>query len=82
MTVKMVMLNGVEMAEEWPEQIAQAQKQVMYCINGMKYPRVRYGDEGDDWGAEKRPCHDCCVLKGQLHVPGVGSPGTELEFAL
>src|SRR5262249_13720317 len=29
-----------------------------------------YGDEGDDWGADVRPCHDCAVTKGQFHVPG------------
>ena len=32
--------------------------------------RVRYGEERDDWGADRVPCHDCAVVKGQFHVPG------------
>jgi hypothetical protein len=32
-----------------------------------KEDRVRYGDEKDDWGANKHPCHDCGVKKGQYH---------------
>ena len=38
-------------------------------IAGTQYPRVRYGEEADDWGADRGPCHDCAVLKGQQHVP-------------
>jgi hypothetical protein len=30
--------------------------------------RVRYGSEQDDWDADSVPCHDCGVLKGELHV--------------
>src|SRR5437870_3219592 len=62
--------NGVEMATDWPQRIAAAQRQATYVIGGQPVRRVRYGDEGDDWGAETRPCHDCAVVKGQLHVPG------------
>ena len=32
--------------------------------------RIRYGDEEEDWGANKQPCGDCGVLKGQLHDLG------------
>jgi hypothetical protein len=32
--------------------------------------RLRYGSEVDDWGADKQPCHDCAVIKGEFHVPG------------
>jgi hypothetical protein len=70
MPEKMVIHNGVEIAEDWPERIAEAQQQTFYTINGQQYPRIPYGDEGDDWGADKRPCHDCAVVKGQLHVSG------------
>jgi hypothetical protein len=32
---------------------------------------TRYGDErGLAEVADERPCHDCGVTKGQLHVPG------------
>jgi len=33
--------------------------------------RIPYGSEPDgDWGADKHPCHDCGVSKGQLHQEG------------
>src|SRR5260370_31005995 len=70
MSSKQVIHNGVEMAEDWPERIDQAQRQATYNINGKTYARIRYGQESDDWGADERPCHDCAVVKGQLHVPG------------
>ena len=70
MAEKMVIHNGIEMAEDWPERIAQAQQQTCYTITGKQYQRIPYGSEGDDWGADRRPCHDCAVVKGQLHVPG------------
>jgi hypothetical protein len=65
-----VIYRGVSMIEGWPEKIQAAQTIVTCEINGTEVPRVRYGDEEDDWGADKRPCHDCGVLKGELHVEG------------
>src|SRR5581483_2020441 len=41
-----------------------------YKIGGTLFRRIPYGEEGDDWGADQGPCHDCIVVKGQLHVPG------------
>jgi hypothetical protein len=70
MSEKTVICNGVEMTEDWPERIAQAQKQTAYTINGKRYNRIAYGDEADDWGADNSPCHDCAIVKGQLHIPG------------
>jgi hypothetical protein len=70
MNKKMIVYNGVEMAHGWPERIAQAQDQKTYVIAGQLYLRIPYGDEEDDWGADKRPCHDCAVVRGQLHVLG------------
>jgi hypothetical protein len=57
------------MVEGWPERIQEAQRILHYSIGGVLYPRVRYGDEADDWDADRVPCHDCAVIKGQLHVP-------------
>lgn len=31
------------------------------------YTRIKYGDESQDWGADKRLCHDCAVGKGGIH---------------
>lgn len=58
------------MIEGWPEKIIEAQTQRQYIINGKEYARIPYGNEDDDWEAEKSPCHDCRVIKGQLHVIG------------
>jgi hypothetical protein len=66
---KRVIYNGVEMVEGWPERIQEAQQILESSIGGVVYPRVRYGAETDDWGADSVPCHDCKVVKGQLHVP-------------
>ena len=32
--------------------------------------RIPYGAEAADWGADRQPCHDCGVVKGQHHIPG------------
>jgi hypothetical protein len=66
----MVMHNGVEVAEGWPERIEEAQQLMSLIINGKRFARIPYGNEGDDWGADRVPCHDCGVVKGQFHVPG------------
>ena len=67
---KRVIYNGVEMIEGWPERIQDAQQIPSYSINGVERPRVRYGEEAEDWGANQAACHDCAVITGQLHVPG------------
>lgn len=56
------------MTPDWPEKIAAAQLITHYEIGGQLLPRVKYGDEEDDWGADRVPCHDCGVVKGQYHV--------------
>ena len=56
------------MIEGWQKRIQEAQLQTTYIIGGKEYLRVRYGDEQDDWGADRLPCHDCGVVKGQFHV--------------
>lgn len=63
---KYVTYRGVRMVSYWPKQIRAAQKRTRLTI---ALPRVRYGDEKHDWKADKLPCHDCGVVKGQFHVP-------------
>ncbi len=70
MDKKTIVHNGVEMAEGWPQQIEDAQKDSTYQIGGVQFVRVRYGKEKEDWGAERQLCADCAVAKGQFHVPG------------
>ena len=65
---KLIVYNGIEMVEGWPERIEEAQKLLEYSIGGVRYARVPYGAENDEWNADDGPCHDCSVVKGQLHV--------------
>ena len=67
---KFVEYNGVRVASSWPARIQKAQLHSTYLIGGVERQRVRYGDEAEDWGADKHPCHDCAVIKGQYHVAG------------
>jgi len=62
--------RGVPMIAGWPERIQEAQTQPTYSIGGKAFPRIRYGEESDDWNAGKKPCHDCAVFKGEFHVTG------------
>ena len=67
---KKIIYRGVSMIEGWPEKIKAAQS-VQTCFLGeLEVSRVRYGDEPDDWGAGRYPCHDCAVMKGEFHVEG------------
>ncbi len=70
MTKKMVTYRGIQVVEGWPEKIEKAQLVTTCFPNGKEMQRVRYGSEEDNWGAGDRPCHDCAVVKGELHVPG------------
>ncbi len=63
------------MIEGWLERIREAQKHRTDTVCGAQYPRVPYGSEADDWGADDHACHDCAVIKRQLHV--VGCDGEE-----
>jgi hypothetical protein len=65
-----VVYNGTTMLAGWPEEIEAAQRMTTVSIGGKEVARIRYGGEDDDWGADKGPCPDCGVLKGQYHVPG------------
>src|SRR6266550_870189 len=49
---------------------------LFYSIEGALLPRIRYGDEREDWGAERWPCHDCGARKAYLLMAGTGAnPG-------
>jgi hypothetical protein len=51
-------------------EIEAAQLKPTIVIGGIERQRVRYGQEAEDWGADRQPCHDCGAVKGQLHVFG------------
>ena len=61
--IKLITYQGVKMPNGWPNKIRAAQKRAEITIAGKAYTRIPYANP--DY-----PCHDCCVLAGQLHVPG------------
>ena len=63
-------LNGRRVAPGWTAKVGEAQKVGRYVIGGRMFARIPYGSEGGPWANVEGPCHDCAVLKGQLHVPG------------
>lgn len=65
-----IVFRGVSMLASWPEKIRAAQLVETFQPKGVTMPRVRYGSEHEDWGADRGPCHDCGVIRGELHVPG------------
>jgi len=67
---RLVFYRDVEVSEDWPDRIRQAQSETTFEINGRQYPRVRYGRERPSWHADSRACHDCAVVQGEFHVPG------------
>ncbi len=68
MDSEFIIYNGLKVSRDWPAQIEAAQRVTEYLIGGKTFARIRYGEEPDDWGAERGPCHDCGVIKGQYHV--------------
>lgn len=69
MSSDFIVNGGDGVIRGWSE-IEAAQALKTYSIGGLEYPRVRYGEEREDWGSERTPCDDCAVVKGQYHVPG------------
>jgi hypothetical protein len=65
-----IIFRGASVVPSWPVRIVAAQLEHEWSIDGKLFPRVRYGEEADDWGADRAPCHDCAVIKGEFHVPG------------
>ena len=68
--VGQVWLHGYLVAADWPQYLEESQQELTYKISGREYPRVRYGKEAEDWGANERACGDCACLKGQFHAIG------------
>jgi hypothetical protein len=67
---KIILYRGAPMREAWPELIRHTQGTATLTIGGMSFPRIRYGGENGDWGADGGPCHDCGVNKGEIQVHG------------
>jgi len=63
---ELVDFRGMRVASFWPKKLQQAQEKCTYLV---ELPRIKYGDETYDWGADHRPCHDCGAIKGEYHAP-------------
>lgn len=70
MSEEPIIYNGMRVTPDWPERVKEAQQVTVVRISDVDRPRVRYGSEEENWGADRQPCHDCAVIKGQFHVPG------------
>jgi hypothetical protein len=68
---------------EYLDDYFQAQTQKTVVLSGKRYRRVRYGNEIRHWNPPMskefgvrwreivtRPCHDCGVVRGELHLEG------------
>lgn len=66
---KSVKYRGAEVILGWPEKIEEAQTIKFLEIDGEQYQRIPYGAETFDWNTD-RPCRDCKVVAGELHVIG------------
>ena len=67
---ELIVYRGIQMSADWPEKIRAAQTQTTLVIGGRVFQRIPYGRE-PGWGlGPRRECHDCCVISGELHVPG------------
>lgn len=66
----LIEFNGTKVIAGWPERVKASQEGKVYRIGRKAYARIAYGSEGGVWANAEGPCHDCAVLKGQLHVPG------------
>lgn len=69
-----VVYNGVDVTRDWPAEIVAAQRELEVEVQGEQYRRLAYGYESG-WAVNNpsysaNPCHDCAVVRGQLHVPG------------
>lgn len=64
------MVNGCKVIKGWGKKIKDSQKFTHYNLGGKDYPRITCGDEPDDMSADKQPCDECRVKKGQFHVKG------------
>ena len=57
--------------EDFAKHIDQLQQDTKrFCIGGEVFQRIRYGQEKEDAGADRQPCSDCGVSKGDLHIFG------------
>jgi hypothetical protein len=66
----MVVYQGSEVVSWFPAEIVDAQFALRIRVKGVTYDRIRRGAKEDLFGRRDIPCHDCGVIRGQLHASG------------
>ncbi len=66
---KRILYRGVPMIEGWPEKIMSAQNVLSYTLNGESRSSHSLRRRARRLGRRPNACHDCRVIKGELHVP-------------
>jgi hypothetical protein len=69
-TRELIRYQGSEVVRWFPAEIVDAQFALRVRIGESIYERIRRGADNDLLGGDEKPCHDCSVLKGQLHASG------------
>ncbi len=69
---EIVYFNEVFMPKDLRDEIVDEQTKPTLIIDGKEYLRIRFGD-ADEWtdidlNYSVHPCHDCGVIKGQVHL--------------
>lgn len=74
---EIVYYNSIFMAKELKDEILEEQLNTHITIDGTEYQRIKYGDPEEYANFElgltpyfSRPCGDCSVIKGQVHLTG------------
>ena len=66
-----ILYNGVKMPVTRVDALKNAQLVAHFLKREILLPRIRYGEEEDDWGASRGElCHDCGAAAGQYHALG------------
>lgn len=69
---EIVYFNGIFMSKDLRDEIIEEQTKLILIIDSKEYLRIRFG-ASDEWtdidlNYSIYPCHDCGVIKGQIHL--------------
>lgn len=69
---EIVVYNNMLVSKELKDETIREQSRRFILVNGKDLERLAYGDESGASASERInfPCHDCLVVKGQLHLFG------------
>jgi hypothetical protein len=65
-----VTYRGAEVVKSFPAEIVRSQDEPTIDMHGEEWTRIRHGEEPGLEEDHGRPCHDCAVIAGEIHVLG------------